>query len=885
MMGHWSRRAVAASLALALLVAPVWPIGGKAAGAAAKAAEPEVRLVGEQPVTAGATLRKYVWTSVRNGQPVSANANVLVVDLHNPYVKLDVMTGKSGKFTERATVQQMAAHSGAVAGVNGDFYSVSAEGAPIGPQIAGGELQSTPSQLNGLYAFAITKENQPIIDRFTFSGAIIAQNGASYPLAGINKTYYWRDPDKLHSHVDALYIYTSAWGSAARANDGATVPTEVLVKGDVVQEISVNKALPVAPPEDGYILRASGKAAAFVTENLNVGDTIRATYELKPADPTKTYDTAGFKMMIGGHTILVDGGAPAAYSRDVTSLGGYRSRTGLGYSQDGRRVYLITVDNSGSSKGMSLSEFQQFMIRVGVWKGLNLDGGGSTQMVVRPLGDEKAVLANATEYSTARQVVNGLGVYTLAPKGKLAGLIIAGQEAVLLNEQVTFSLKAYDEYYNPYDLGDEPIHWTVADGSGAFDGDRFTAAKPGTVRIAAMADGGIEKSAEIEVVGGKQIGSMAISAPEFVVSDEGTYALPEVSVTTLKGVTRRVPAELVDWEFVGFDGVVEEGVLKVKEVEGGGIARIIARYDGFGAMLTRPAGMDRLFADFDELLPDISSAVTPAEVKAAVRKLSGLHPHQSGNAALTFDYNFRDGSGTKAAYAVFGEDGVWAAVEGEPDRMKMKVLGDGSLNWLRAEFVDAAGRAHLVDIANPVDWYGWKNVNVDLTAYNMAYPVKLKRIYVASPANGQEEREPVGFIAVDDIVFQYKGEVPAEPKVSVQMAVGRPSITVDGEPRSLEVAPTLVNGTTFIPVRFFVDALGGQIAWDEDERRVTILRGDRMIDLWIGEKSAVMDGKRVTVPEAPRIMKERTMLPLRFIAEALGWQVGWDAKTQSVTLQ
>jgi len=885
MMGKWSRTAIAATAALVLAAAPLWTAPKPAAGAEVSTAAPSVELVGEEPVTAGVNLRKYVWKSVRGGTAVSANANVLVIDLHNPHVKLDVMTGKNGKFTERATVEQMAAGTGAVAGVNGDYYNVSAEGAPIGPQITDGVLKSSPSELIGMYAFAVTKDNRPVIDLFTFSGEITAANGASYPLAGINKTYYWRDPDKKHSHADALYIYTSDWGSASRANDGATVPTEVLVQGGVIREISINRALSLVPPENGYILRASGKAAAFVADNLKVGESVHISYGLQTADPAKTYDPAGFKTMIGGHTILVDEGKPAAFSRDVSSLGGYRSRTGVGYSEDGRYVYLITVDNSGGSKGMSLSEFQRFMVMIGVWKGMNLDGGGSTQMAVRPLGEWKAVLANATEYSTARQVVNGLGVYSLAPPGKLAGLLISGQEAVLLNEEVVFSLKAYDEYYNPYALREGSVVWSVESGVGAFAGDSFVSAKPGGARIAATAEGGIRKTADIEVIGRGQIAEMRMDASDFVLSAGDSYALPKVTVTTAKGVSRTVPADFIDWEFLGFDGEIEGDKVYVTRSGNDGVARIIARYDGFGAMLTRSAGADRQFADFDRERPPVSVAVTPAEVKAAVRPLTGLHPGESGNAALTFDYNFREGTGTKAAYAVFGEDGVWAPLEGEPDRMKLNVMGDGSLNWLRAEFVDAAGKSHLVDIANPVDWYGWKRVNVDLTAYNMTYPVKLKRIYVVSPASGQEEREPVGFIAVDDIVFQYRGEVPAAPKAVVHMAVGRTSLTVNGEPRSLEVAPVIVGGWTFIPVRFFVDALGGEIAWDDRERRVTIIRGDRLIDLWIGEESAAVNGKRVTVPEAPRIMKDRTMVPLRFIAEALGWQVGWDAKTQSVTLE
>src|SRR5690606_11431199 len=120
-------------------------------------------------------LRKYVWSGTRNKQAVQANANVIVVDLHNPHVQLDVMTGKNGKFTTRQTVRSMAGETGAVAGVNGDFYNVSGEGVPIGAVVSEGEILSSPSYLDGMYAFALTKDNQPIIDTFSFSGSIASE--------------------------------------------------------------------------------------------------------------------------------------------------------------------------------------------------------------------------------------------------------------------------------------------------------------------------------------------------------------------------------------------------------------------------------------------------------------------------------------------------------------------------------------------------------------------------------------------------------------------------------------------------------------------------------------------------------------------------------------
>lgn len=98
-------------------------------------------------------------------------------------------------------------------------------------------------------------------------------------------------------------------------------------------------------------------------------------YSLKSKTTQQSLDPANLQTMIGGHTILVNNGKAATFSRSTSSIGGYRARTALGYSQDGRYVYIIATEKNGNSSGMSLTELQSFMTNIGVWKGLNLDGG------------------------------------------------------------------------------------------------------------------------------------------------------------------------------------------------------------------------------------------------------------------------------------------------------------------------------------------------------------------------------------------------------------------------------------------------------------------------------------------------------------------------------
>ncbi|MCZ8514863.1 stalk domain-containing protein [Paenibacillus filicis] len=841
------------------------------------AADSTVSLVGQDILTTGAVLKKYVWQSTRNNKPYSTNANVIEVDLTNPYVKLDVMTGTENQFTRKQTVLGMAKETKAVAGVNGDFYNTQAEGVPEGPQIANGQLMATPPFIPGLYSFAIDKDNKPIVDMFSFQGKIITKDNASYTLGGINKTYYWYD-DGTHSHIDGLFMYTNAWGQIDRSNDGVTYPTEVLVQNNVITQIADNGIINMIAPKDGYILRAAGKASDFVRAHMKVGDPIVADYKVTAADPSKNYDVNSFKMMIGASTILVDEGKPAEFSRNVDDLCCYRSRTALGYSKDQKTAYVIAVDNSGDSKGLSMTELQQFMVKVGVWKGMNLDGGGSTQMVARPLGETDPVLVNKTETGIQRKVVNGVGVFSTAPPGQVSALFIQAPSFLFVNEQAPLKFKGYDQFYNPIDSGKVTAQWSVAGDMGSFKDNVFTPTKAGTAKVTAVSGTGTQ-SADIEVAGRDQLSSLKISADNLALSEGETYKIPVIA-TTKSGKTRQIPPELVQWEVLGIQSEVANGAITVKSLAGSSGAQLIARYDGFSAIASVPVGIDKVWYDLDNKAVMTLSAQKPQDVTSAVY----IRTSETGNKYLELNYDFSTSQekGNRWAYATM-DTGV--LIEGKPQYLKLKVNGDESLNWLRAELVDNTGSSVYIDLARNINWKGWKLLTADLSDYKITYPIRVKSIYVVNEDIGRDEKAAKGKIGIDDITFTYRGAMETPSNNSVKLTINKKDVSVNGKSMTLEQAPVIVDGNTLIPIRFVTDALGGTVRWDDNERKVTVIRAGKMIDLWIDNKDMVANGQRVTAEVAPRIMNNLTVVPLRILSENLGWKVTWDGKTQQITLQ
>ncbi len=214
----------------------------------------------------------------------------------------------------------------------------------------------------------------------------------------------------------------------------------------------------------------------------------------------------------------------------------------------------------------------------------------------------------------------------------------------------------------------------------------------------------------------------------------GTYDLPVV-VTTKSGQTKQVSPQAVQWDLKGIDGEIKDGKLTVKSMAGSKMAQITARLDGYSTLLSVPLGDIRMWFNGDNIAFPLSGRGYPNEVAAGM----SIAKEASGNNKLELSYDFTKGTGTKAAYVDFnGSYGM--RIDGEPSYMNLKVEGDESKNWLRAEFMDANFQTFKVDIDKNVIWKGWKLLSVNLADYNMKYPIALKNIYIVNAEQGQDER-------------------------------------------------------------------------------------------------------------------------------------------------
>lgn len=113
------------------------------------------------------------------------------------------------------------------------------------------------------------------------------------------------------------------------------------------------------------------------------------------------------------------------------------------------------------------------------------------------------------------------------------------------------------------------------------------------------------------------------------------------------------------------------------------------------------------------------------------------------------------------------------------------------------------------------------------------------------------------------------------------------TVYVNGKKVVSEVPATIVNSRTMLPFRAVFNALGVKddaIKWHQNSRSIEVNSGGKYIFLAVGNSGALVNDTLVTLDAAPYIKKSRTLVPVRFVSEALGADVQWNEKTRVVTI-
>lgn len=274
------------------------------------------------------------------------------------------------------TTAELAARRGALAAVNGGYFRMTGllAGDSQGALRIDGDLLSEPDRGRGAVGFFTAGgATRAVFGRLSFRGEVRIGHGAVFPLDGVNRP---RGPSEVLLFTPRFHRTTLT------PPEGA----EILVEDGRVAEVRSGAGSSVIPA-GGLVLSVGRDRLAQVLPQALPGTPVSVDTKVVPLlpDPDREWDRA--EDIVGGGPLLLWRGSrleePGKESISEVFFLARHPRTAVGVRADGT-LLLVAVDGRRptESVGMSLSELTDLMLELGCVSALNLDGGGSTTMVV-----------------------------------------------------------------------------------------------------------------------------------------------------------------------------------------------------------------------------------------------------------------------------------------------------------------------------------------------------------------------------------------------------------------------------------------------------------------------------------------------------------------------
>ena len=146
------------------------------------------------------------------------------------------------------------------------------------------------------------------------------------------------------------------------------------------------------------------------------------------------------------------------------------------------------------------------------------------------------------------------------------------------------------------------------------------------------------------------------------------------------------------------------------------------------------------------------------------------------------------------------------------------------------------------------------------------------------------DKKEAGVSALKDILdsAMFSGDVVPESDLDADKI--NISININGRRIRPDSPPELISGRTLVPIRAVAENLGYKVDWDAETRTVAMTSGDNKIDVKIDADSITKNGGKIPVDVPAQIIDSRTYLPLRAVAEAMDCRVEWDGENKTVDI-
>ena len=569
------------------------------------------------------------------------------------------------------TLSNMAASADVDVAVNGDFFDINNSGAVLGAGIDDGEIVKSPNA-NHRDAAVVTEDGVGAIARLILDGVATVNGTVEIPLAGINMQSMPANSIAAFDDRWGTYTLTRSLGGANQDHHAVRVGAD----GRVLSVPEPVSAAGVAIGEGEHILLARGTAAVTELRALAPGDDVEVAIGL-------TDDVDRVAVAMGGSwASLVDEGVALDRPGGTDAFAdGLHPRTAIGFGADGTEMFLVTVDGrQAQSRGMSLSELGRLMLELGATEAMNLDGGGSTTMVVRDAGLSETRVVNSPSDGGERLDGNGLGVVSNASDGVLSGLRLefGGVEdrAQRIFPGLTRTVAVF-----PHDAGGRPVaadveSWTSSDEAVATVADGVvTAVAPGNAKITATS-GDIAATIGVTVL--EPLERIEVAPNVIQLSAVGESA--PVTVTGFDAQGFRAPIAPAD---ISVDGASGEFTLEPASTSTYDLVAVSAKAGGLVTVRAGDAAAELSFliGRDTHLITDMSDPVSDFYMSGARSGYSFAKAPgegRDGSDAMRMSVDFTRSTSTRTA-------NLWAAagsnarrnIEGQAVELHVTIKADG----------------------------------------------------------------------------------------------------------------------------------------------------------------------------------------------------------------
>ena len=688
-------------------------------------------------IATGTLLKKYTKFTDKGW----LNINVLEIDLTDKYTDITLLTSSNG-VGKTQNLKNMATNidENCIAAVNGDFFAASSgKGHSMGIAINNNEIISSSYYGNldsdSFATFLLDDYHSPLYEFISNKITLTSRKTKnSIDISEINKY-----PD--YYHIPA--IYTPAWGTHSIGSTAELPMTEIVVKNNKVTDIRINEPA-VEIPEKGYVISATGEGAKFLEDNFKKGTRVDLNIET-------SIDIDDIEFAIsGGAQLIIDGKIPEKFSSNIT---GTHPRTAIGTSKDGETLYLVTVDGrQKSSIGMTQQQLAEFLLEIDVYNAINLDGGGSTTMLARKLGDTSLSTINSPSGGSLRAIINGIGILNSAPSSKnVSNIIIEVCDTnVFKDKEREIIVKAYNKYNEPIEIDQEDVEWSLDGVPVTVENGILTGDTVGMTMLTAKY-GKAKSTIEINILSNPH--DLAITPKKTTISSGKNISF-KIEAKNKNGYYSILNDNEITWEIESFydidgnetkipkDAVIKENTF-FATTPGDYIISVSDNAIKTYALVTVNGKTQTIIDDFEST--NYKFDPYPDEVTGDAKRTK--EEAYEGKYSCKLSYDFNQDIQIRAAYIEFNDGGI--DIPETTTEIGFWVYNDSPKEeQIKLKIKDVNNTSHLIVVQKGITHEGWEEFKYSLK--DISLPAKLTDIYVAQD---KLDIKSSGHIYIDNLTF------------------------------------------------------------------------------------------------------------------------------------